>query len=165
MKKKPENKQNITSKSPTSKNRSTIIILFFVILLVGGVFAYKSVNRSGSISTKQTGSDSSNKELLSKAKREGNPAYILFHSSNCAPCQEMEKIADKVVTSFAGKIIFVDVNVYDPSDQELISQFGIQSIPTSIFIGRDGEIKGSEVGVIPEENLKEILSKLVDDRL
>ncbi len=165
MKKKPKNKQKITPKNIASKSTTSIIVFIFVLLLVGGVFAYKSAVKSGSKASKQTSAASSGKALLAKAKHEGKPAYILFHSSTCIPCQEMEKIAEKVIPSFAKKIVFVDVNVNDSSEQELINQFGIQTIPTSIFIGRDGDIKGGEVGVMPEENLKALLNKLIDNRL
>lgn len=149
----------------TSKNTTTIIFLIFVFLLVVGVFAYKSAVRSRTESTKPTSTASTGKALLSKAKREGKPAYILFHSSTCLPCQEMEKIAEKIIPSFTEKIVFIEVNVNEPAEQDLINQFGIQVIPTSIFIGKNGDIKGRIAGVIPEKNLKETLNKLADENL
>lgn len=153
-------KQNLTS-----KNTTTIIFLIFVFLLVVGVFAYKSAVRSRTESTEPTSTASTGKALLSKAKREGKPAYILFHSSTCLPCQEMEKIAKKVIPSFTEKIVFIEVNVNDPAEQDLINQFGIQVIPTSIFIGKNGDIREGTAGVIPEESLKAILKKLTEERL
>jgi thioredoxin-like negative regulator of GroEL len=67
--------------------------------------------------------------------------------------------------SFAERIVFVDVDVYDESEEELISEFGVQSIPTSVFLGKDGKIITGFVGVIPANELKDKLNKLVEGKL
>jgi thiol-disulfide isomerase/thioredoxin len=138
-------------------NLLQLLIIFGILLLVGGTFAYKSFKKQA---VGQTG-----KELLAQARKEGKPVYILFHSKNCAPCVEMEKTVKQVMPSFAERIVFVDVDVYDESEEELISEFGVQSIPTSVFLGKDGKIITGFVGVIPANELKDKLNKLVEGKL
>lgn len=141
----------------------SLITLLFVFLLASAVFAFKSLNKNPQQVKTQSTSLSKGQELLIKAKNENEPAYILFHSSTCLPCQEMEKIVEEVILSFEEKITFIDINVYDQSEQELINQFRIQAIPTSIFIDKKGEIEDVRIGVIPKDHLSNLLDNLTDN--
>lgn len=143
-----------------SQNLSKIIIIALVALIFGGVFAYKTSNQKSDRNVTEGG-----KQLLAQAREEGKPVYILFHSRTCAPCQEMETIVKQVMPPFKEKIVYVDVNVYDKAQQELVAAYGIRSIPTSYFLGKDGGVRYSHVGVISEADLKGLLDKLEEGNL
>jgi len=95
---------------------------------------------------------------------EGRPVWVLAHSDWCAQCQEMSKIASKVVPAFSGKVAFVDLKVDDPAQQELVRNFKVSVIPTSIFVDAAGKEIDRVLGVIPEADLREKLQALAGDQ-
>lgn len=97
---------------------------------------------------------------LSKALKSGKPTMIIFHSNSCAPCKEMSAIIEAVKTEHGDSINFIDILVDDPAEKNFISQFGISSIPTSVFYDKTGKPRGKQIGVIEQELLVEMLSDL-----
>jgi len=65
------------------------------------------------------------------------PAIVDFYADWCAPCRMASPILDEISKEYAGK-----VNVYKidtQKEQELASVFGIQSIPTFLYIPLNGK--------------------------
>lgn len=91
--------------------------------------------------------------------RQGKPGMVLAHSSTCIPCKQMEKIVAAVQPDYEADIAFIDVLVNDPANQRLMSRLRTMSIPTSYFVDSAGAIRQA-VGVIPEENLRQVLDGL-----
>ncbi len=147
------------------KSSNSSIILLLLVVVVIGVLIYKNANSQQKTELLQTEFSSKGSQLLENAKKVGKPVFLLFHSSTCIPCQQMEEIVNKVKPDFEKQIVFVDINVYDRSEQELINKFGVQAIPTSVFIGSDGIIRDGQVGVIEEKVLRKILKKLAKGEL
>lgn len=92
----------------------------------------------------------------------GQAVFIFFHSNNCQSCIEMMGVVDKVYPEFEGDLPIVDVNVYDPLNQNLLSRARVTGIPTQLFLAADGNGKIS-VGVMTPEQLREQLSLLAGD--
>ncbi|MFO7932601.1 MAG: thioredoxin [Bacteroidales bacterium] len=66
-------------------------------------------------------------------KYEGdNPAIIDFYADWCGPCKMVEPILEELATEYEGKMDFYKVDTED--QQELAAVFGIQSIPSMLFI-------------------------------
>ncbi len=65
-------------------------------------------------------------------------------------------IIDDLSVEFAGKVNFYKVNVDD--EQELAGIFGIRSIPSMLFIPKEGKPKMS-VGALPREDLIDAIAK------
>jgi thioredoxin 1 len=96
-----------------------------------------------------------NYEKNKEWKFEGDvPAIIDFWAPWCGPCRMVGPIIDELSTEYAGKVNFYKVNVDD--EQELAGIFGIRSIPSMLFVPKDGKPKMS-VGALPKEALIEAM--------
>lgn len=84
------------------------------------------------------------------------PAIIDFYAEWCGPCKMIAPLLEELSDEYKGKIIIykVDTDV----EQDLSAVFGIQSIPTMLFIGADGEPM-MQPGALPKHVLKQIIEE------
>ena len=98
-----------------------------------------------------------NYEQNKEWKFEGEvPAIIDFWAPWCGPCRMVGPIIDELSEEYQGKVNFYKVNVDD--EQELASIFGIRSIPSMLFVPKEGKPKMS-VGALPKEGLIEAIEQ------
>ena len=95
-----------------------------------------------------------NKEWSFKGQR---PAIIDFYADWCAPCKMLAPTMDELSAEFDGKVDFYKVNT--EQEGELAGMFGIQSIPSILFIPT-GEQPQMARGALPKESFKEIIEKV-----
>jgi thioredoxin 1 len=101
-----------------------------------------------------------NYEQNKEWKYEGElPAVIDFWAPWCGPCRKVGPIIDELSKEYAGKVNFYKVNVDD--EQELSEVFSIRSIPSMLFIPKEGKPKMS-VGALPKEGLIEAIKRELD---
>ena len=82
------------------------------------------------------------------------PAIIDLYADWCGPCRMVAPIMKELAKEYAGKIVIYKVNV--DKEKELAAAFGIQSIPTFLFIPKEGQPQIS-MGALPrEEFVKQI---------
>lgn len=84
------------------------------------------------------------------------PVVVDFFATWCFPCQRMAPIFENLAQDFKGKIKFVKINI--DNNNSLANQFGIQSVPTFLFIKNGKEIKRL-VGGKDFEAMKQIISQ------
>jgi len=104
---------------------------------------------------------SKSEAALAQAKAEGKPVLIKFGSGTCIPCKQIEENINTVKPEYEGKVAFIIVDVYDQQENNLTAQYGIQTIPTTFFLGKDGGIVNNQVGVLTPEQLKQQLDALL----
>lgn len=86
------------------------------------------------------------------------PAIIDFYADWCGPCKMVAPILEELSTEYEGKLVIYKVNT--DVEQELSTVFGIQSIPTMLFIDADGEPM-MQPGALP----KHVFRKLIEEKL
>ena len=86
------------------------------------------------------------------------PALIDFYADWCGPCKMLAPVLEEVSDEYAGKFDVYKVNV--DAEEELAMLFGIRSIPTLIFIQKDGTMHRSQ-GAMGKPQLKEAIEKIL----
>ncbi len=84
------------------------------------------------------------------------PAVIDFYADWCQPCKMIAPIIEDLSTEYEGKVNFFKVDT--EAQQELAGAFGIQSIPSLLFIPVDGKPQMA-AGALPKESFIEIIEK------
>lgn len=75
------------------------------------------------------------------------PAIVDFYATWCGPCKMVAPILDELAKEYDGKIVIYKVDT--DKEQELAGAFGIQSIPTIVFIPKVGQPQAS-MGALPK---------------
>ncbi len=65
------------------------------------------------------------------------PAIVDFYADWCGPCKMVAPILEKISKEYDGKLHIYKIDT--DKEQELAGAFGIQSIPSLLFIPRKGE--------------------------
>ncbi|MCL4379936.1 thioredoxin family protein [Candidatus Dependentiae bacterium] len=84
------------------------------------------------------------------------PVVMKVYAVWCGPCQHMVPVFEAVAKANQGKAKFVELNV--DQARELAIQFGITSVPTTIFI-KNGTVVGKELGYIGQQELQERIDR------
>jgi thioredoxin 1 len=84
------------------------------------------------------------------------PAIVDFWAEWCGPCRMVGPILDELSKEYASRITVYKVNTEE--EPELAMVFGIQSIPSLLFIPTEGQPKMA-VGALPKNVLKEVIEK------
>ncbi|GAB1455467.1 MAG: thioredoxin [Spirochaetia bacterium] len=96
-----------------------------------------------------------NKEWKFNGER---PAIIDFYADWCGPCKMVAPVLDTISTKYDGKLDVFKVDT--EAEQELSSMFGIQSIPTIVFIPMSGQPSVS-MGAMPEKEFERIIGEML----
>ena len=90
---------------------------------------------------------------------EGNlPAIVDFYADWCGPCKMIAPILEELSKEYEGKIKIYKINTEE--ERNLAASFGIMSIPTLLFVPKEGEPQQAS-GALPKEGFK----KIIDDFL
>lgn len=82
------------------------------------------------------------------------PAIIDFYADWCGPCKMVAPILEELSDEYAGKINIYKVDT--EKEQELSSVFGIRSIPSILFIPKDGQPM-MQPGALPKDSLVQVI--------
>jgi len=101
-------------------------------------------------------------EQMDWSIRNNQAAFVFFHSTDCQSCIDMMDIVDKVYPEFQDKVVLIDVNVYDETNQNLLRRGGVKTIPTQLFLDSNGQGKIT-LGVMSQDQLREQLAVIAGD--
>jgi thioredoxin len=86
------------------------------------------------------------------------PALIDFYADWCGPCQMVAPIVEELATEYDGRIVIYKIDT--EQEIELSSVFGIQSIPTFLFIPLQ-DTPTIQPGAVPKNIFKEMIESLL----
>lgn len=86
---------------------------------------------------------------------EGNkPAIVDFYADWCGPCKKVSPILKELAAQYKNDIVIYKINV--DNEKELASAFGIQSIPTLLFIPKTGKPQIAQRALSKEQFIEQI---------
>ena len=94
-------------------------------------------------------------EWVFKGKR---PVIIDFYATWCRPCKMTAPVVEELAKDYQGKIDFYKVDI--DKEQELATIFGIQSIPTFLFIPLNDQ-PTAQMGAMQKEDFEKIIKQVM----
>jgi thioredoxin len=94
-----------------------------------------------------------NKEWVFEGER---PAIIDFWAEWCGPCKMVGPVLEELSEEYDGKVDIYKVNVDE--QPELAQAFGIQSIPSLLFVPMN-EQPQMAMGALPKETFKKAINE------
>jgi thioredoxin len=86
------------------------------------------------------------------------PAIIDFYADWCGPCKTIAPILEELKDEYGDKLDIFKVNTEE--QRELSSVFGIQSIPSLLFIPKEGQPQMA-MGALPKETFKQAIAEVL----
>ena len=127
------------------------VILFYITILLVSACGQKSTKSDKVKSLDQASIGT--KDLRRKYK----VTFIELGSVRCIPCQQMQAVMKSVETKY-GKEVKVDFHdVWTEAGKPYGVKYGIEAIPTQVFLDETGKEFYRHVGYFPEEELVKIL--------
>ncbi len=85
-----------------------------------------------------------------------SPVVIDFYTTWCGPCKRLAPIMEELASENCGKVIFFKIDI--EKEPELARKFGINSIPTLMFIPVSG-MPGMLQGLREKAELQGVINK------
>jgi thioredoxin 1 len=86
------------------------------------------------------------------------PVVVDFWAPWCGPCKMVAPILDKIAEEQGGKLVIAKVNTDE--DSEWAQHYGVQGIPTMLFIA-NGKVVHQQVGAMPEKMLRFVVDQFL----
>ncbi|MCB0704820.1 MAG: thioredoxin family protein [Saprospiraceae bacterium] len=109
--------------------------------------------------------DQSWESILENARETNRIIFVDAYASWCGPCKAMSKevfILPTVGAFFNEHFINVKLNVEKGDGPNVASHYGVQVIPTYLFVNGDGDLIHSGLGYLYEEDLLELGAVALD---
>jgi thioredoxin 1 len=83
--------------------------------------------------------------------------FIELGSVNCLPCKAMQPVMKKIEKKYKGKVKVVFYDVWTEKGEPFARLFGVQSIPTQVFLDEKGKEFFRHVGFFSEEAIDRVI--------
>ncbi len=92
-------------------------------------------------------------------KFEGDvPCIIDFYADWCGPCKMVAPVLEELSEEYKGKLNIYKVNT--EQERELAAAFGIQSIPSMLFVPMSDKPQMA-VGALPKQSIEQAMSEVL----
>jgi thioredoxin len=87
------------------------------------------------------------------------PSIIDFYADWCGPCKVVAPVLEELANEYGDKLDVYKVNTED--QKELAAMFGIQSIPSILFIPNEGKPQMA-TGALPKDTFKKAIKDVLN---
>ncbi len=129
------------------------VILFFITTFFASAYGQ---NASQGEKVKTPGQVSKKAEASEKKYK---VTFIELGSVRCIPCQQMQSVMKSIEAKY-GKEVKIDFyDVWTEAGKPYGVKYGIEAIPTQVFLDATGKEYYRHVGFFPEEELVKVLQQ------
>jgi thioredoxin-related protein len=131
--------------------RTTLITLFIATLAAGRVAFGGAIDFHRGI------------EEARKAKNADRPIVILFGAEWCGWCRKMaaDTLTDSKVLAIKDKYLWVKIDV--DKEPEMAARFGVEGVPVTVVLDKQGRVLGAESGFLSPEKFVEFATKSLEN--
>ena len=83
--------------------------------------------------------------------------FMELGADRCIPCKQMQPIMKEIAAAFPDRVQVIFYDVW--KDSAPAEKYGIQLIPTQVFVDQTGKEISRHVGLFPKEEIIELLKK------
>jgi len=92
-------------------------------------------------------------------KYEGDkPCLIDFYADWCQPCKMVAPILEELQAEYGDKLVIYKINTEE--QQELAAVFGVQSIPSLLFVPQEGQPQMA-MGALPKDTFEKAIADVL----
>ena len=99
-----------------------------------------------------------NEQSIDRVLQAGLPVLLVFTRKDCAPCQQLEPVLDRLADGFAGRVLIAKVDVQDNAG--LARRHEISQVPGLVLL-KDGQALVRTYGAVSEPALRAWFEYLV----
>lgn len=100
-----------------------------------------------------------NFELNKEWKFEGTtPCMIDFYADWCGPCKMVAPVLEELQKEYGSNLVIYKVNTED--ERELSAVFGVQSIPSLLFVPLEGQPQMT-MGALPKSTFEQAIAEVL----
>jgi thioredoxin 1 len=129
--------------------RNLLLLTVIISLTTAVSFAQTATVQVKSSVSKKT-QDTSNSKII--------VTFVELGSVNCVPCRMMQPVMKEVEEKYSSQVRVIFHDVWTPDGKPYGAKYGIRSIPTQIFLDKDGTEYFRHEGFFPKEKLVKILA-------
>ena len=133
------------------KNNEMKVSLMIMVLIMTFAFLLISCN--------QNPKSTSGKEATKQEETNYKVTFIELGSVRCIPCQQMQPVMKSIKEKYAGQVNVVFHDVWTEAGSPFAKQYGIEAIPTQVFLDKEGKEYFRHVGFFPEEEIVKVLNQ------
>ena len=86
------------------------------------------------------------------------PCLIDFYADWCGPCKIIAPVLEELQKEYGNKLNIYKVNT--ENEQDLAAMFGIQSIPSLLFVPKEGKPQMA-MGALPKESFEQAFKEVL----
>ena len=86
------------------------------------------------------------------------PCIIDFYAGWCGPCKMVAPILEELASEYDGKIDVFKIDT--EKEQELAAVFGVRSIPSLLFVPKEGQPQMA-MGALPKETFEKAFKEVL----
>lgn len=130
----------------------------FKVIIKVAMLAVVALCTATACNNKPTHSTSSETPAQTETPAKPSVAKVLdFSATWCGPCRQLAPTIETLEKEYAGKVVFEKIDV--DQNSELAGKYGIEAIPTLVYLDALGQEIERTTGIVSETDISRILDR------